>query len=492
MLNFLRNQKENNPVKFLIIIALVVRLLAVVFAKGYGMHDDHFGPIEQPYQIISDASVWENRGDPHGHSIFYPLLNYTAIITMDSIGISDPQDKMFVIRFFHAIYSLLIVWFGYKLTLIFSKNKDIAFKVGLFLSLFWIMPFMSVRNLIEMVTIPPLLAAFYYISKDKKSFFIAGLAFGLSFVFRYQTATFLAGVGLIWLYEKKFKEILITGAGFITSVTLVQGSVDIFAWGYPFAAPLEYFVYNTGAAFDYTTGPFLQYFALYIGIFIPPLSLLLIFGNGVNFKNNAILILPNLIFFLFHSAFPNKQERFILPSIPFTIIIGIMGWEYFRQKSNWWKNRTKLIKGFWTFFWIVNTALLIIFTFTYGKKNRVEPLYYLGKKSNISGIVVETGDMGKVFQPQYYLNKQIPLFEITSTDQIDSVITSAKNINSENWYFILYGDKELDQRVERLEDISGFELKLEETIEPSLTDWLLHKANPQFNKNQTATIWKAD
>ncbi|MDC1068994.1 hypothetical protein OAQ99_07535 [Candidatus Kapabacteria bacterium] len=490
MISFLKNQRDSHPVRLLIIAGLIVRLLAVIFAKGYGMHDDHFGPIEQPYKIMTDPSIWDNRGNPHGHSIFYPSIHYHSFKVMNSIGINDPQDKMLIIRFFHAIYSLLVIWFGYHIALIFSKSKKVAFKVGLVLSLFWIMPFMSVRNLIEMVTIPPLMAAFYFISKEKEKLFFAGLCFGLAFVFRYQTATFFAGAGLIWLFKGQLKTILITSLGFIASVTLIQGTVDWIAWGYPFAAPLEYFLYNTGAAYEYTTGPFLQYFVLFIGIFIPPLSLLILFGNGVNFKKNMILIIPNLFFFLFHSAFPNKQERFILPSIPFTIMIGIVGWEYFIKTSEWWKNRDKLLKGLWSFFWIINSALLIIFTFTYGKKNRVEPLYYLSKIENVTGVVVETEKMNKISQPKFYLNKDIPLYIIAKPEMADSVMAEVTYQSDNNWYIIFYGDKRLDQRVQKLEQLSNWKLELVKTVEPSLTDWLLHKANPKHNKNQISTIWK--
>lgn len=491
MIEYFKRQKRENPLRLLIIIALIIRLVAVIYSKGFGMHDDHFGPIEQPYEIISDYSIWEERGNPHGHSIFYPAIHYYGFKVMNSVGIEDPQNKMYIVRFFHAIYSLLVVFFGYKITLNFTKNKETSWKVGLLLSLFWVMPFMSVRNLIEMVTIPPLMAAFYFISKDKTKALYAGLAFGLAFVFRYQTATFLAGVGLVWLYRGKFKDIIMISLGFILSVSVIQGTVDWLAWGYPFAAPLEYFVYNTGAAFDYTTGPFLQYFLLFVGIFIPPISFFLIFGNAVNFKKNMILIVPNLFFFLFHSAFPNKQERFILPSLPFTMMIGFIGWDYWFKNSKWWQNRHKLMRGLWTFFWIINSIFLVLFTFTYSKKNRVEPLYYLSKKDKVAGVVVETEKMNRISQPTFYLNKKASVLVITKPIYADSVISIMKQAPND-WYYIFYGDSNLNIRVNKVEEIGDFDLKFEKKIEPSLTDWLLHKANPKHNKNQTATIWRVE
>ena len=67
---------NEHPLRAILIIALLVRLFAAFFAKGYGMHDDHFGPIQQPYDIINDYSYWENRDEPHGHSIIYPSLHF--------------------------------------------------------------------------------------------------------------------------------------------------------------------------------------------------------------------------------------------------------------------------------------------------------------------------------------------------------------------------------------------------------------------------------
>ena len=104
---------------------------------GYGMHDDHFGPIEQPFQIMNDMSVWENKGEPHGHSIIYPALHYYLFIGLEKVNITDPQDKMLIVRILHAFYSLLLVYFGFKIAKLITSEKN-AKIIGLILALFWI------------------------------------------------------------------------------------------------------------------------------------------------------------------------------------------------------------------------------------------------------------------------------------------------------------------------------------------------------------------
>ena len=113
---------------------------------------------------------------------------------------------MFVVRFLHAAYSLLVVYYGYRIAEALS-DRPTARKAGLVLALFWPLPFLSVRNLIEVVCIPPLMAGMYYAVASRSNLrnaFVAGLWFGLAFVFRYQTLLVTGTVGLVFLFRKEF------------------------------------------------------------------------------------------------------------------------------------------------------------------------------------------------------------------------------------------------------------------------------------------------
>ena len=37
---------NNQPLKLILLIGLLLRLVAAIFSKGYGMHDDHFLVLE--------------------------------------------------------------------------------------------------------------------------------------------------------------------------------------------------------------------------------------------------------------------------------------------------------------------------------------------------------------------------------------------------------------------------------------------------------------
>ncbi len=92
-----------NPLKSILILAFVVRLIAVIFSQGYGFHDDHFLVIEAAQSWVDgyDYNNWlpknSRNGIPEGHSFFYVGIHYILLSIMNFFKILDPQAKMFII-----------------------------------------------------------------------------------------------------------------------------------------------------------------------------------------------------------------------------------------------------------------------------------------------------------------------------------------------------------------------------------------------------------
>ena len=161
ILKKVQQQWDENPLALILGLAIIFRLLAVLFSKGYGMLDDHFLVIEasQSWFDGQDYNNWLPKSgatDPQGHNLFYVGIHYILFYIMELLGLSSPQGKMYIIRLIHAVFSLLTVYFGYKITEKLS-NINSARQVGLLLALLWFMPFMSVRNMVEVVSMPFLL-----------------------------------------------------------------------------------------------------------------------------------------------------------------------------------------------------------------------------------------------------------------------------------------------------------------------------------------------
>lgn len=494
------NYYHQNPLRCILIVALIFRLLAAMFSTGYGMHDDHFITIEVAQSWIDGVNrdQWLPENDknatPSGHSLTYPGILYGLLLTCEKAGIDDPASKMFLIRLLHALFSLLVVYFGYKIIKEIYDGKSAAL-AGWLLALFWIFPMLSVRNLVEVVCVPFLMWGIWLIVKNKLNkpilFLWAGIVIGLAFSIRFQTSTFIAGLGLALLFSRNFVHVVLFGIGVVLSMFALQGGVDMIIWKRPFAEFAEYTNYNLNHASEYSNGPWYNYILLVAGLFIPPVGLFVMFGFLKNGKKHLVILLPVLAFFIFHSAFPNKQERFIFPVLPFILMTGAAAWFEFYNSSVFWKRNTKLHHASWIFFVVLNTVLLFALTLSSTKKNRVEAMIFLSKQEAVNCIVIEDSNHDvAVTVPKFYLKKQWPkTVDITTGFSVQQLSNELKTDSLVKPQYVLFmEEKNMDNRVKEFRKYFP-SIKYETTIEPSFLDKVMHWLNP-VNVNQTTVIYK--
>jgi len=481
-------------------LAILARLLAVIFAKGWGMLDDHFLVIEvaQSWADGGDEDIWlpwtkGNQG-PTGHSLFYAGLHYLLFTIFNWMHFSEPQAKMFVVRLIHAAFSLVTVYYGYKIAEKLS-DRQTARIAGLLLAVFWFMPWLSVRNLVEVAPIPLLIfSTWIIISKSDgklnwKSFLIAGMVAGIGFSIRYQTMIYAGGMGLALLFQKQIRQGIVFGIGYFMVVILIQGGIDLFIWGRPFAELTEYFLYNTENAENYITGEWYNYLMLLLGVFIPPVSIFILIGTFKNWRKHLIIFLPSLLFFLFHSFFPNKQERFIFTIVPFVIIIGIIGWQQILANNGFINRQKRFLKFSWVFFWIINIILLFGVTTMYSKKARPEAMGYLSRYGDVKSILLENTNSGSSdIVPKFYLGEWVNVYDINLNFPPDSLPPVAFGAEMEPRFFLFYRDENLNERVDNLKMYFP-EMVFETISEPGNVDKVMHWLNPH-NKNETIYIYR--
>jgi hypothetical protein len=515
--------QSQNPVLLLVLIALIPRLLAAVFAKGYAMSDDHFTLEEVSWHwfLPNYGNFFYNdgTGDPPGHSIIYPFINHCLIRFSVLIGMEKPQAFMLVIRIVHALYSLLVVYAGYRLAEALAEHHEqkstIAWHTGLALALFWLLPFMSVRNLIEMICIPPVMVGMMLVVRSLRGdslriILLAGMCFGIAFVFRYQTIVMTGMVGLLLLVRYSFIRSVVFGVGVLIVATLLHGITDWIIWGKPFAQFLAYTKYNALHGADYTQGPWYNYVLLVIGLGLPPVSFVMIYRSGQDFLRRWVqrhteahqlsvwlfVVLPAVMFIVVHSFYPNKQERFILPAVPLLLIAGWVAWHHQDIQTRWarWMMR---------WYWSINILLLTLFTFTYSKKARVETLTWLSEQNDVTALLVD-GVRENAHLPLMYLYpsplapRTLPLIttenngvagdaEYTALQvRIDSVEHRHGRIN----YVLVIGQNDHAQRIQRLETLLRGRLQAAVTITPSLLDDIVYALNPKYNVNLTSVIYR--
>ena len=137
---------QEKPLILIMLGGLLFRLLAVIFSKGFGFHDDHFLYIEPAQAWVENYNYngWLSGKaiapeNPSNFSFFYSGCQYIFLLIFKYIGLTDPQGKMYVIRLIHALFSMLTIYFGYKIAEKLS-NIHVAKKVGLLLALLWFWP----------------------------------------------------------------------------------------------------------------------------------------------------------------------------------------------------------------------------------------------------------------------------------------------------------------------------------------------------------------
>ncbi|MAE07247.1 MAG: hypothetical protein CL661_00625 [Bacteroidetes bacterium] len=477
------------------------RLLSAIFSLGYGWHDDQFLIIEIAQSWVDgiDYYSWlpsaDGTNQPEGFSFFYVGLHYLLFSFLEFIGIFNPQTKMLIVRLLHALWSMLIIYYGFKITLYLS-NIDNAKLVGWLLALFWLFPMISVRNLVEYVSIPLILYGIWIVLKsynDSKFslWLFAGIIFGLAFNIRYQTMLITGAVGLILLVQNKWKGAFAVGLGVLITIVVFQGGLDYFIWKKPFVQLIEYVDYNMHNAARYVVSPWYTYLLFLVGILIPPISLFIFAGFFQQWRKNLILFLPILIFVIFHSYYPNKQERFVITIIPLLIIIGIIGWQYIQNKYLTGRIHRRMITVSWIVFWIVNFTLLVPVTVMYSKQARVESMCYLAKYDDINNFLIEDINQTVLrFPPQFYLQSWYNYQTLMKDDDFSEFAKKNSFLPADDQpgFVLFYQPNNIEQRVRQMKTVYP-ELEFETIVEPGFMDRLLTWLNP-INDNQNIYLYR--
>jgi len=482
----------------ILLIGLAVRLLAVFFSPGYAFHDDHFEMPELVFRWRNGVNFLWTGSNVHVFSLVYPGFMYLLFDVCGAAGIRRPEDLMFVVRLIHALVSLLGIYYAYRLTFRLTNRKDISNLVALLMALFWIFPFMSVRNLREFFCIPFLLIGSYHIADQKltyRSILLASFFFAVSFSIRLQTIFIPAGVGLSFLFNKQYrKKALVLIVGFGVAYMLTQGLFDIIYYGDPFANIKEYVRFNLSQRNIEIQphGPWYQYLETVAGVVFGPPFLLLFWGYLFCIKlpfRTKMFFVGSLLFFVFHSYYSNKQERFLLPFIPYFLLLAVIGLHeyYSKNKISRWIKKSARIIIIW--FLIFNTMGLLVLSFTYSKRSRVESMIYLRKKGDVTNIIME-GDVSLQRPPLFYLGKHLNIYTLPEKgglDKLQSEISSG--INPAPNYAILAGNNNLDKRLARLKTIFP-DIHSEVIIKTGFVDNLAYWLNPKHNQNENWYIYR--
>jgi hypothetical protein len=506
-MEFITKYFQNNSLTKILLVALLVRLLAVCAAPGYMMHDDHFLTVEpaSSWAVGMNFNDWypdeENkRSSPEPISFFYPGALMLVFKTLHFCGLHDPSAQMWVMRLLHALFSLLTVLLVYRITISWSDKKS-AIQAGLLMALLAITPNFSVRNLVEMVCMVPLLTGFWWLIKandeetilkrellSENFFWGAAIMMGLAVGVRFQLGLAVAVLGVVLWIQNGWKTFIAFGSVSFAVFFLTQLD-DVLLWGgRPFQHLMGYFSYNKEHALHYPGSPFtyLSFIGLYL---LPPLSIFLLIGNWKIRNQFRLMTWPMWAFLVFHIIYPNRQERFILPALPLFLILGTIGWNTTMRESSFWIKQIKWVRALWILFWTINTIGLIVLSTTFSKKARVQSMEYLYNRGDCKNYVLEyTHQEGGAMLPQHYSSVWTKFYYWNDKTNVEKVIAdfdktegsfgSRKMKKPKPNYYLFYDGVNLEERIRRVQDC-GVQLAYLTTIESGWFDALLHRLNPK-------------
>lgn len=493
---------KEHPLIFVIIIAVLVRVPAVIWSTGYIHSDDHF----QTVHIANDWAHgglwgtdghlrWDNRSsDQITRFPPYTLFLYSIIKLYHSVGYTSLNTIMYGIRAVHSAISLLPVIAAFLIARFVTGKNSWAVISGIAIAINFSFPFLGVRNLLEVVggniwAISILLLYRYqWHEKNKWDLYFAGIIAGLAWMIRFQIVFAVFPIPFIlWYIYKNIRPAIQYSIG-VAIMLVIAGFVDYFLMGI-FASSTIALLSNLTNSPMYNTIPLMYPLELLLFLF-PPVSFLayyLIFRPSF-YKKHLLLFLSSFSFIFFHMILKNQQERFIFPVIPVIIILFILAiWDKYTRDGY-------IIRPQKVFRWlvissvIINLALLAFLTHSPGHYGLVKTMTWIENNNSSKPIMIVKPDLKKFIPFGYAGIKSSQITLINTWDELNSL----KNQSKDWGYYILYPNKEidLDSYLDSVTSLYG-PVKLDKTIEPSAYDNLLHNLNPKHNPSYKTCIYKS-
>jgi hypothetical protein len=521
---------EGKWLRRVLLAAAVVRLIAAIFSEGYIMSDDHFLAVEPVSSWVHGENYhnwYPNAYNETDHSqpfsYAYYFLNFVILKFCAIIGIANPFIQAFVLRLAHAALSLWGVYLFVKL----AERLISSITWRMYAIWFWVfggvVTVFSVHQLVETACIPFVLLAYLYVlkyfEKDRVgAIIVAALAFSVSVGMRYQLVFFPLTLGMYLLWKRNWSGAVLFGIFFTLGFALTQIDNLLF-WHKPiYQHLLDYQAYNATHFADYPSNVF-SYLALVTYYIFPVITIIFLLSlrrrpshevpssagpshlmpsstgpshlvpSSTGLSHEVQIFIGVAIFIVFHLVFPNRQERFLLPAVPFVLLLMMrsISKRYScsapshevpssaRPSST---GPSHLVPSSTGPSHIVHQAirwsiyLSAIYTVSYSfyipKSKYIEASHALYERSDFQNAIIDNwkGEES-VWLPMHYVGKFVHPFSMTnkkSLDQLNQQITHQPFYDSKRLpapvpnYLIIWGNEESYPRAKAYEE-AGFQLQ---------------------------------
>lgn len=408
--------------------ALVVFLLTAWFSIGHHHSDEYFQILEFAQYKLGHISASELPWDFH-NQIRPSIQPWIAFLLIRSIHFFQINNPFFIAAILR-ILSALLAW------LVISKMNNILCKqyfpdkrwgaLFYFVSyLLWFIPYLSVRFSSENFAQLFLLLGLCSLLKEtnnKRDLFLMGIFFGLSVLFRYQMGIAIIGI-FFWILLKAkipYSKLILPVLSFCL-VIVIGIYLDFLFYNEFTITAFNYLKLNLidGKASDYGTSPWWYFIVTFLGVAIPPISIILFvaFLSGTYKLKNSVFTWSIIPFLLIHFFIGHKEIRFIFPMSYLFVFISIYGLAQFfkeREVQRWHRRLFRAIAGL--------NVVLILFMMIRPAHEMVANYKYLYHNIDLGKQTILTigkdnykllaGLQSTFYAPEYYFSDQLESEEL--------------------------------------------------------------------------------
>jgi hypothetical protein len=343
-------------VRIILIIGILLRIYAAVSHIDTVHPDEHFQNLEPASKIVFGFGWMSWEWDVGSRSWFVPALYMPVMFIFKLLGFNGGPEPIIGCR---VMMALISGWMLFRMDALFAKRGigQVARAItALFYALSPAFAAWGATTLSDTwatfflwIALPTILSLIE--EETPKSWFWGGLLVGLPFLARLQMLAWPAGMFLVLLSRQSVRKsglklMRAAALGFSIPV-LFQGALDWVTWGSPFHSVImniQKNLFENVAAF-YGTSPYYEYFKMlganfgdgfwymYFGVIaVAIITAAAVYslriekapenktvsetlGKFPSFQD-ALVLVPVLIYFVAHCLISHKENRFILPLYP--------------------------------------------------------------------------------------------------------------------------------------------------------------------------------
>lgn len=458
----------SRAIRLIFLAGLILTLLTAWINIGIIAVDDYAEaialmiPAQHQKPLLEIANAYLHPPIP---KIILAVLGRVAY----GMGIDEPANQLRFVLVLLGLFSFgmnfVFAWKHFKETGTDASSKGVI--VGSLISFYFCCPLFMTRPLIESLSMPYLTASSFFACDYYRQGKCSSLAWAVvlltpASLMRFQSGVCALALVFLVLVRWRAKDVLILLCVGL-SCFLVSGLVDLLLRGNFHWSLRNYVAYNlTHASTYHGKMPFYTFFALFVALSLPPTFFLRY--NDFAWRKHYGVLLPALLYFLIflfsHSIIPHKEDRFMVPVLPLTLILLTPLLHYLVAEGKKWRL---------VYFGAVNLVLLFFTCINTPQNNIIGLALYVQRHSQIASIK-SVGDTLVIF-PRAFITRSVPV-ETVGSSHLENAPVSCRAV--------------VVVREDLIAQIPAARFKKIAVFRPGFLEYLLVKANPKHNARRGA------